>query len=303
MSIQLFIKHEATITDDKDGLKMNCVIYCNFGDNYWVKKNFSSLRQLDYFKHFTIIDQNSLPNSNSPTLTLTDFDDCDFVEIFENPESPYQHASYQHADAVNKVLKKLKCSCERIWIIDTDLFFSSSALDWLDDAMKTYEAIFMQDPVQPFFSHPCLCIINRKNIDKIDFFPTEFDLIDLYGQKVRLIDTGRILAAKLAQEGVKVAIVRKNLERRFNSKIMKSTHHPDFYLDGEIVHFRSMSFSTKIEARQRFRIMDRVRYLYPRRYVDKIVGESPSTFKKIFLFYELKRIVNYLRNLIYKDAK
>jgi len=253
---------------------------------------------LNFFEHFTVIDQNALPGSKSAELTISDFDSDLSITILKNLSSPFQHASYQHAEAVNKVLKQLTCSCERIWIVDTDLFASLRAIDWLNRAMDTYGAIFMQDPIQALFSHPCLMIINRENLESVDLLPTEISLIDPRQTKSRLIDTGRILAAKLSESGVKVAIVRRNIERTFNPRVMRSIHHPDFYLDGEIVHFRSMSFSTRGEAKQRLRIMDLARYFFPRKFVDTLLQKKPRTFTGLFTLFQLRRIGFYLQLLI-----
>lgn len=276
---------------------MNCVVYCNFGDSYWVTRNFSHLNDFGFFKHFTIIDQNTLPGGKSLGINSDDFQIHSSVTIIPNLNSPYQHASYQHADAVNKVLSQLDCSCERVWIVDTDLFMSARAVKWLDDAMNSYGAIFMQDPAQSLLSHPCLFIVERKYLKLVNLLPTEISLIDPHQTKTRLIDTGRILAAKLSEAGVRAAIVRRNLERSFNPKILHSIHHPDFYLDGEIVHFRSMSFSTRSDAKQRLRIMDEVRYFFPRRFVEQIIALKPEKFSGLFNSYELKRIGFYLRVL------
>ena len=119
------------------------MVYCNFGDSYWVIRNLSYLDNSGVFEHFTIIDQNSLPNSKSAPLTTGDFDNPTNIRIIENSYTPYQHASYQHAEAVNKTLNLLTCSCERIWIVDTDLFVSPKAVEWLDKKMNFYDAIFM----------------------------------------------------------------------------------------------------------------------------------------------------------------
>ena len=256
-------------------------------------RNAAYLNELRFFEHFTIIDQNSLPYSKSPELTGSDFKNQTSIKIIRNLDSPYQHASYQHADAVNKVLKQMDCSCERIWIVDTDLFVSPRAVEWLDEAMDTYGAIFMQDPAQALFSHPCLMIVDRTNLDSVNLLPTEISLIDPHQTKIRLIDTGRILAAKLSEVGVKVAIVRRNLERTFNPRILRSIHHPDFYLDGEIVHFRSMSFSTRTDAKQRLGIMDQARYFFPREIVDTILDKKPRTFSGLFNLLQIKRIRFY----------
>lgn len=274
---------------------MNCVVYCNFGDPYWVTRNFSHLNYLGFFKHFTIIDQNALPDAKSIEIDGDAFPSHAPVTIIPNLDSPYQHASYQHADAVNKVLSQLECSCERVWIIDTDLFMSPYAVKWLDEAINFYGAIFMQDPMHPLLSHPCLFIVERKYLNLVNLLPTEISLIDPHQTKTRLIDTGRILAAKLSESGVRAAIVRRNLERTFNPRVLRSTHHPDFYLDGEIVHFRSMSFSTRTDAKQRLRIMDEVRYFFPRKFVEQIIGLQPEKFSGLFNLYELKRIRFYLQ--------
>jgi hypothetical protein len=273
--------------------ELNCVVYCNFGDSYWVTQNFSYLNDSGFFKHFTVIDQNTLPGAKSVELGSSDFQKPAQIKIIPNLNSPYQHASYQHADAVNKVLGQLECSCERIWVIDTDLFVSPRAVKWLDLAMDSYGAIFMQDPVQALFSHPCLFIVDRTNLNLVNLLPTEISLIDPYQTKTRLIDTGRILAAKLSEAGIKVAIVRRNLERTYNPRIWRSIHHPDFYLDGEIVHFRSMSFSTRTDAKQRLRIMDQVRYFFPRRFVEEIIKKKPESFAGLFSLFALKRIGFY----------
>jgi hypothetical protein len=274
---------------------LNCVVYCNFGDSYWVTRNFSHLNELGFFEHFTIIDQNALPDAKSLELNGDAFPNHAPIKIIPNLNSHFQHASYQHADAVNKVLAQLACSCERVWIIDTDLFVSPRAVNWLDEAMNTYGAIFMQDPVQSLLSHPCLFIVDRKYLKLVNLLPTEISLIDPHQTKTRLIDTGRILAAKLSEVGIKVAIVRRNLERPFNPRILGSIHHPDFYLDGEIVHFRSMSFSTRNDAKQRLKIMDEVRYFFPRRFVEEIIALKPEKFSGLFNLYELKRMGYYVR--------
>lgn len=261
------------------------------------------LHGLDFFEHFTVIDQNSLPSSKSAELINGDFPSDLPVRIVKNLDSPYQHASYQHADAVNKVLKKLNCKCERIWIVDTDLFASPQAIEWLDKAMEKYGAIFMQDPVQALLSHPCLMIVARKNLEIVNLLPTEISLIDPRQTKQRLIDTGRILAAKLSESGISVAIVRRNLERKFNPKIFSSIHQPDFYLDGEIVHFRSMSFSTRSDAKQRLRIMDLVRYYFPRRFVDRYLPLQSKSFSGLFSFFQLRRIYFYLNLIISRKTR
>lgn len=273
------------------------MVYCNFGDSYWVTRNLSSLNDSSLFEHFTIIDQNSLPNSKSASLTSSDFDNPTNIRIIKNSYSPYQHASYQHAEAVNKTLNLLTCSCERIWIVDTDLFVSPKAVEWLDKKMDHYDAIFMQDPLQSLFSHPCLMIVRRENLGLVNLLPTEISLIDPRQSKPRLVDTGRILAAKLSETGLKVALVRRNLEKRFRPRIFGSIHQPDFYLDGEIVHFRSMSFSTRDDAKQRLRIMDEARYYFPRRVVDKIMEKRPESFSGFFTLFHLKRIGFYLELL------
>lgn len=122
-------------------------------------------------------------------------------------------------------------------------------------------------------------------------------MIDPRQSKARLVDTGRILAAKLSETGLKVALVRRNLERRFRPQIFGSIHHPDFYLDGEIVHFRSMSFSTRDDAKQRLKIMDEARYYFPRRVVDKIMDKRPESFSGFFALFHLKRIGFFLQLL------
>lgn len=277
---------------------MNCVVYCNFGDSYWVTRNLAYLNGLNFFQHFTIIDQNSLPGSESPELKDLDFDSATPIMIIKNMSSPYQHASYQHAEAVNKVLKQINCSCERIWIVDTDLFLSPQGLAWLNQAMDTYGALFMQDPAQALFSHPCLMIVKREHLESINLLPTEISLIDPRQTKSRLIDTGRILAAKLSESGVKVAVVRRNLERTFNPRVLRSIHHPDFYLDGEIVHFRSMSFSTRSDAKQRLRIMDLARYYFPRKIVDSLLQRKPRNFAGLFTLLQLRRIGFYIELLM-----
>lgn len=253
---------------------------------------------LDFFNHFTVIDQNSLPSSKSAELIIGDFPSDLPVTIVKNLDSPYQHASYQHAEAVNKVLKQLSCTCERIWIVDTDLFASPQAIEWLNQEMDKYGAIFMQDPAQALFSHPCLMIVAREYLQLVNLIPTEISLIDPRQTKPRLIDTGRILAAKLSETGIGVAIVRRNLERKFKPKIFSSIHHPDFYLDGEIVHFRSMSFSTRSDAKQRLRIMDLARYYFPRRIVEIIVQKKPTSFAGLFTLFQIKRISYYVESTI-----
>ena len=278
---------------------MNCVVYCNFGDSYWVTRNFSHLNDFGFFKHFTIIDQNALPGGKSLGINSDDFPSQAPVTIIPNSNSPYQHASYQHADAVNKVLSQLDCSCERVWIVDTDLFMSPRAVKWLDEAMNSYGAIFMQDPAQSLLSHPCLFIVERKNLKLVNLLPTEISLIDPHQTKTRLIDTGRILAAKLSEAGVSVAIVRRNLERSLNPRFLRSIHHPDFYLDGEIVHFRSMSFSTRIDAKQRLRISDEVRFKFPRKYVEMIANSNSQSLRNIFRLYNIRRALFYF-HLVFK---
>jgi hypothetical protein len=275
----------------------SCAILCNYGDNFWTEKNISQLVKIGIFGHFTVIDQNTLPKSKFLGLKPLQMGKASKIKVIRNLETKFEHASYQHAEAIEKSLYSLNCDCENVWIIDTDLFMSKHASEWLVSSMDTYDAIFMQDPKQLLLSHPCLAIIKRSLLTEAEFKPSEIDLISTNPTKRRLVDTGRILAATLSKKGFRVAIVRHEQERPYKSRNPFVKHYPDFYLSGEIVHFRSMSFSSNLNARSRLIVTDKVRYSFPKKVVQKIIDSKSSTFFHLFKKYDLKWHLFYLQSL------
>jgi hypothetical protein len=282
----------------KNSTSTRCVVLCNFGDNFWIKENIKRLNSFESFVHFTVIDQNTLPKSQKINLEPLQGNPLIPLTILKNQHSSFSHASYEHAESLSKVIKALKCECETVWIVDTDLFMSRYAADWLMDKSESYDAIFLQDPVHTLFSHPALSIIKRSILGELSFFPTELDLLNKSISKVRLIDTGRILAAKIAEKGAKVAIIRLDPKSRFVPKRFIKTGFPDYYLEGEIIHFRSMSFELRPDAKGRFKLIEKVRYQYPKSYVKKMREFNSDTFGHLFHQYQFKKIVFYLKTFI-----
>lgn len=145
----------------KVGTSAHCVVFCNFGDNFWVENNIENLNAFGIFTHYTVIDSNLLPKSQALGLKPLKKLWKQPVKVIPNKNTNFLHASFEHAEALNRVLRKLDCTCDFVWIFDTDLFISKLASDYLVDQTKLYDAIFMQDPQQIMFSHPCLSIVRR----------------------------------------------------------------------------------------------------------------------------------------------
>jgi hypothetical protein len=282
---------------------INCVVFCNFGDNFWVENNLDILMTFGIFQHFTVIDSNLLPKSRQLKLKPLENSWGLNVNVVPNNETEFHHASFEHAEALNKVLKGLTCKCDFVWIFDTDLFISQFAADFLIDQTDLYDAIFMQDPQHQLFSHPCLSIIRMSITKEINFLPSELNLINQSQTKKKLIDTGRTVAANLAQKGKKVAIVRWNSESRFRSRSPFPSRYPDFYLEGEIVHFRSMSFVAREDAKGRFKVADHVRYYFPRIFVVRMNPPRSTKIHSIFLNYEAYKSLFYLKTFCRKASR
>ena len=274
---------------------INCAVFCNFGDNFWVENNIDILATFGIFQHFTVIDSNLLPASRALGLKPLKKSWKENVKVVPNRKTKFHHASFEHAEALNKVLKGLECECDFVWIFDTDLFVSEFAADFLIDQTHLYDAIFMQDPKHQLFSHPCLSIIRMSITKDINFLPSELNLINQSQTKTKLVDTGRTMAANLAQLGKKVAIVRWNSESRFRSRSPFPSWYPDFYLEGEIVHFRSMSFVAREDAKGRFEVADYVRYYFPRIFVSRMNPPRSAKIHTIFLNYEAYKSLFYLK--------
>ena len=279
----------------KNSSTAQCAVFCNFGDNFWIEKNIEILSSFGIFNHFTVIDSNHLPKSRALGLKPLEKQWRQAVNVIPNEKTKFLHASFEHAEALNKVLKSLDCKCEFVWIFDTDLFISKFAANYLLDQTKLYDAIFMQDPQHILFSHPCLSIMRMSIIKNVNFLPSEIDLVTQSQTKKKLIDTGRTLAANLSQSGSNVAIVRRNSESKFRSKSPIPTHFPDFYLDGEVVHFRSMSFIAREDAIGRFELADYVRYHFPRNFVIRMSESRSMKVFHIFKNYEFKKFIYYIK--------
>lgn len=130
--------------------------------------------------------------------------------------------------------------------------------------------------------------------------PSEIDLLTKSQAKRKLIDTGRTMAANLAQSGAKVAILRRNAGAKFRSRSPFPTHFPDFYLDGETVHFRSMSFIAREDAKGRSQAADYVRYFFPRNFVVRIRRSDSEKIFQIFQYYDIKKCLYYFKAFIKK---
>ena len=258
------------------------VVIFHYGDLFWTEFTLNQIIDLEnqLIKHIYIVNQDrnfeklAHLNSLDSRLQLVMFPVAPKVDINDS-----LRGSFDHATSLNRFMKTQKIETTHLIILDNDCFpIKNNWLLEINNLLAKNDALIAEVPKRYYLTHPCLMVLPKEILPKLDFAEGMIELG---------FDTGRLIGLQCIKNKIRPYILLSDLE--CDGLIGIS------YLKRNFIHLVATSYQ---ETRKVNRKTDKIRILVAREFKKNFfkkwkVKNFPKVKTKVFKFSRFNYILRF----------